>query len=124
MMLAVIVAGVPPCEAMADPPSRSASRKVSIAMVAEALQKAGADPAIRERMGAYVSGLVETMAVMNDRVQKLTGHRLYCKPAAGSLDGAELMEAFHRAAPDQAGWGQAEATPVIVDLLIAKYPCP
>lgn len=103
----------------------TASGRVSVAMAVEQLKAAGDDAAARDRVSSYLGGLVESMLALDGRVERASGGRhLFCKTAKGSLDGDELITAFAAAAPDQSRWAETEAAPIIVDHLLAKYPCP
>jgi hypothetical protein len=119
-VLAVAALGLATPAPAAD--GRTPGGKVSIAAVAEALAKSDKDEGARDRVIAFVSGSVEAAVAMNERAAK-AGHPLFCKKGEGKLDGPGLIDAFHRAAPDESRWGEADAASAIVDHLIRTLPC-
>lgn len=98
--------------------------KAHVALVMERLERAGSDATARDWLTAWLGGVVETMRVMDEKVVAATGRHLFCKPETGSLDGRALYGALAAAVPDPAARGSADATVIIVDHVLGKYPCP
>ncbi|MCF1505577.1 hypothetical protein L0F51_17635 [Afifella sp. H1R] len=101
----------------------SPKARVTVAAVVQGLVQADTSKEARDKVVAYLSGLVEGFAAA-ERARLAAGEKPFlCQDISGSLSAQELIAAFQKAAPDTATWTQTEAAPVIVDHLVEKYGC-
>lgn len=97
--------------------------KISAAAVAELFVASEKEAAARDTAFGYIEGMVEATMAASEIAKTTLGKPLVCKSGPGSLNAGEILGAFKRVEPDTAKWGEVEATPAVVALLVAKYPC-
>jgi len=97
--------------------------KISAAMVAELLAAADTDPATRDTAFGYIAGTIEAIMASSEAIRAAGGKPLVCKNGPGGINAGEIVGAFKNIAADTAKWNEIEAAPIIVSLLMSKYPC-
>lgn len=107
----------------AAPLALTSKGRISAEAVASLLIEADKGDAPARVAFAYIAGSVEATLAASEAAKASGGKPLICKDGPGKLEAQEIIDVFKKVAPDTSKWSELEAGPVMVSLLVSKYPC-
>lgn len=96
--------------------------QISVAQVLEMVDLAKSDPAARMTVIAYLAGVGETAGILLSEAQQRGAMPMSCSKSF-NLDETVVASALTAAVPDQAGWAETAATPIVVADLFKRAGC-